>query len=114
MEQEVSEMLEKLGFMALKTDGAELFILETLYYFLVIEPVIESNQLTYDFVKYSFNKKKGETRIVKCYFEGFNQNAMLKRVGSYIAFMIEKGYLKTNKREILPFAREMSQRKIFI
>ncbi|WP_348922151.1 hypothetical protein [Enterococcus rotai] len=113
-EQKLPQIMENLGFLVLEDDGVEIYMLETRYYYLVIEPTIRNNGTTYDFIKYSYNKNKGETRIIKCYFEGFNENAMVKKVGSYMAFMLERGYLKTNNKQILPFAKEISKRKIFI
>ncbi|MTD40092.1 hypothetical protein GIX45_16035 [Erwinia sp. CPCC 100877] len=114
MEQELSQIMESLGFLVLKSDEEIIFLLETPYYFLVVEPVSGNYPLMYSFIKYAYNKSKGETRIIKCYFEQFNQNAMVKKVGSYMAFMLEHGYLKTNNKQILPFAKEISRRKIFV
>ncbi|MFD1901311.1 hypothetical protein [Enterococcus termitis] len=113
-EQKLSQIMVKMGFLALENNGVEIYMLETRYYYLVIEPTTRNNRTTYDFIKYSYNKSKGETKIIKCYFEGFNENAMVKKVGSYMAFVLERGYLKTNNKQILPFAREISKRKIFI
>ncbi|MGC6769526.1 hypothetical protein [Enterococcus sp. LJL51] len=111
MEEElVSKKLRKLGFAVLETNGAELYLLETPYYFLVIEEVFGK----YSFIKYSFNSGKKETRIVKLYFDNYSEKSMLRRVGSYIRFMIENKYLKTSNREILEFAREISETKIFV
>lgn len=114
MEQELSQIMKNVGFLALENNGIELYMLETAYYFLIVEPTIKNKQVTYEFIKYSYNKNKGETRIIKCYFEGFDRNAMLKRVGSYIAFMLERGYLKVNNQKMLPFAKELSKRSIFM
>lgn len=115
-EQELSEIMSKLGFMVLTDHQEEIYVLETFYCFWVVEGKYaeQLDKRVYEFAKYTFDKKKTETRLIKCYFTDFIEGVMIKRVGGFIAFMLENGHLKTDNKKVLPFAQECSRRNVFI
>ncbi|MBP1047121.1 hypothetical protein I6N96_12640 [Enterococcus sp. BWM-S5] len=108
--------MRSMGFMVLEDNSEKIYLLEAPRYFLIVENSLESynGKKLYSFSKYRYDPKKQATKLEDCFIDKCTENAMLKRVSGYIAFMLKQGYLKTENNTILPFAQEMSQRKIFV
>ncbi|PQG48410.1 hypothetical protein CUS80_00285 [Enterococcus faecium] len=111
-ESDLSEKMEKLGFLTLESNGEEIYLLTATYYFLVVESRVdfERGKRLYDFCKYTYNHRKKQTELQKVYFQNISKEVMIKKVALYLIFMLEKKYLDTLRREeILENAKILSK-----
>ncbi|MEX1447848.1 hypothetical protein [Enterococcus sp. C76] len=109
---EMIENMKSLGFLVLESEGEYLYFLSVSRdCFLAVESrELIQGVLVYDFCKYYFNKKKQKTELIKIYFTDIEEKYALKKVSSFMIYILEHGYFKTKNHTILESAREIQKK----
>ncbi|MBS7576962.1 MULTISPECIES: hypothetical protein [unclassified Enterococcus] len=103
--------MRKLGFLiGVDEPDYQAFIIslnDSIFY--VVEGCYHSKrkEMLYSFSKNYYHKKEGKTQVSKLYFNKLPMEMMIKRVASFVSFMIEKNFFKPLDRNILIYAKEI-------
>lgn len=107
---EMPTTMRKLGFLILENEEEYLYLLSiSNSCFYVVESREEKRGIVYDFCKYCYHKKKQETELVKIYFTGIQEKFALKKIASFMKYMLEHEYFKTSDQSFLEFAKELQK-----
>ncbi|EME3581669.1 hypothetical protein GHK79_11840 [Enterococcus faecium] len=101
-------LMNKLGFFVLENEADYLYLLTISHeYFLVVESREIKRGIVYDFCKYCYHKRKKETELINIYFTGIQEIFALKKIASFMKYMLEHGYFKTSDQSILEFSKKI-------